>query len=268
MTSYIYADIAISPYSEMASDILMAFLSEAGYDSFENTQTGLKAYINKDDFSESTLASVLESVVLPEVEFSYTVHELENRNWNSEWEQNSFDPVLEREFGIRLAPRMAFGSGTHETTHQIVALLCAEDFSGQRVLDMGTGTGVLAIAMAQHGAREVVAIDIDEFSVENARDNFTLNDLEQADIRLGDASAIDGMFDTIVANIHKNILLHDLPTYVEHLNPGGTLFLSGFFTDDVEEMTTATKPLGLEVVKTTEDNDWAVIRLTKKNSTN
>ena len=126
---------------------------------------------------------------------------------------------------------------------------------------MGTGTGVLGIAMSMRGAQEVVAIDIDEFSVENARENFSLNNINNVSVILGDASAIEGEFQTIVANIHKNILTADLPTYVQHLAPQGTLILSGFFTDDVQEMTTVAEQNGLTVSQTLQRNNWAVLVL-------
>ncbi|MBQ6750584.1 MAG: 50S ribosomal protein L11 methyltransferase [Bacteroidaceae bacterium] len=260
---YLFIDITISPYAETTSDILTALLSNIGFDSFELTDTGLKAYIPEEDFNEEYLRGTLDSLSLPDTQISYTLHTLENKDWNTEWEQNSFDPILEREFGIRLNPRMAFGSGSHDTTHQLTSLLFADDFSGQRTLDMGTGTGVLAIAMAMRGAREVVAIDIDEFSVENAQENLALNNINNVSVLLGDASAIEGEFQTIVANIHKNILISDMPIYVEHLAPHGTLILSGFFTDDVPDMKKAALANHLSIVRTVEQNSWTVMVLQK-----
>ena len=162
---------------------------------------------------------------------------------------------------------MAFGSGSHETTHQIVSLLFQKDFTGQRVLDMGTGTGVLAIAMAMRGAQEVVAIDIDPFSVANANENLALNNINNVRVMQGDASAIDGTFHTIVANIHKNIITADLPTYVQHLAPQGTLILSGFFTSDVPEMQEAAQRYHLTITQTQEQNNWAVLTLQKSANT-
>lgn len=259
---YIFADITITPYSEAASDILTAMLSEVGYDSFEQTNNGIKAYIQRDSFCQSCLDATLDDICIPDIEFTYSIHELEDKDWNEEWEHNSFDPILEREFGIRLNPRMAFGSGSHETTYQITSLLLSEDFSNQRVLDMGTGTGVLGIAMAMRGAKQVVAIDIDPFSVENAKENFSLNNTNNVEILLGDASAIQGQFETIVANIHKNIIIADLPTYTQHLSPHGTLFLSGFFTADIPDIQKAASANKLSVVQTTEKNDWVVMKLT------
>lgn len=260
---YLYADISVSPYSEMACDVLCAMLGEIGFDSFEMTSTGVKAYIPQDQFDDTSFNTTLDAITLPDVTFTHTIHHLENKDWNAEWEQNGFDPVLEREFGIKLNPRMAFGSGAHETTHQLVALLFQQDFSKQRVLDMGTGTGVLAIAMAMQGAQEVVAIDIDEFSVENARENIALNQLNTIQVKLGDASAIEGLFDTIVANIHKNILTEDMPVYVQHLMLGGKLIISGFFTTDVPYMEEVASQNGLSVARVIAQNDWAVMILTK-----
>ena len=260
---YLYADITITPYSEVTSDILTAMLGEIGFDSFEITDTGIKAYIPKEQFDETSLKAAFDDIFIPDVTCTYTLHTLENKDWNAEWEQNSFDPILEREFGIRLNPRMAFGSGSHETTHQITSYLMQQDFTGQRVLDMGTGTGVLGIAMVMRGAQEVVAIDIDEFSVENARENVALNSINNVAVQLGDASAIEGLFHTIVANIHKNILTADMPTYVQHLAPHGTLIISGFFTDDIPEMENVARQNQLTISKTLQQNNWAVMILNK-----
>lgn len=261
---YLYLDLTVLPYSEEACDVLTAMLSDIGFDSFEMSESGIKAYIQENLFDEDSLKETLARIVLPDVSFSYTLHTLENKDWNTEWEQNSFDPILEREFGIRLNPRMAFGSGSHATTYQITSLLLQQDFTGQRVLDMGTGTGVLAIAMAKQGAQEVVAIDIDPFSVENAQENATLNNINNVKVQLGDASAIDGMFDTIVANIHKNILTADMPTYVQHLSQHGILFISGFFTEDVPDMIRTANANGLNVVQTYSKDNWAVMQLIKE----
>ena len=129
---YLYADITITPYSEVTCDVLTALLGEVGYDSFEVTDTGIKAYIPEDQFDEEILKSTLADIFIPDVTLTYTLHTLENKDWNAEWEQNSFDPILEREFGIRLNPRMAFGSGSHETTYQITSLLLKQDFTSQR----------------------------------------------------------------------------------------------------------------------------------------
>ncbi len=261
---YLYADITVAPYSEAACDVLAAMLSEIGFDSFEMTDTGIKAYIPQDDFEEKEFRATLDNIAIPEVAFTYTLHQLENQDWNAEWEQNSFDPILEREFGIRLNPRMAFGSGSHDTTYQLTSLLLQKDFTSQRVLDMGTGTGVLGIAMAMQGAKEVVAIDIDEFSVANARENFALNNINNVSVLLGNSSAIEGEFQTIIANIHKNILIADMPTYVRHLASSGILILSGFLSSDVTDMEAAATSNQLIVTDIVEKNNWVVMILHKR----
>ena len=260
---YSYIHITLSPFSETACDIITAMLSSIGYDSFEYGDDHIKAYIPADLFDADMLRATLESVCLPSTTISHSFHQLEDKNWNETWERESFDPILEREYGIRLLPRMAFGSGAHDTTHQITAMLIDQDFSCQRVLDMGTGTGVLGIAMAKKGAKEVVAIDIDPYSVANAKDNFQLNDINCSTVIQGDASAISGTFDTIVANIHKNILIHDLPTYVSHLANTGTLILSGFFTSDIPDMMEAASLCSLSLQSSRSQNDWAVLTFKK-----
>jgi len=260
---YLYADIIITPYVEIVSDIISATLGNLGYDTFEPTDNGVKAYIEEGSFDENALKQTIESINFGDFKLSYTIHELENKDWNEEWEQNSFDPILEREFGIKLNPRMAFGSGSHETTYQITSIIQSYDYTNQRVLDMGTGTGVLGIAMALRGAKEVVAIDVDEFSVENSRENFALNNINNVEIIHGDASAIEGTFDTIVANIHKNILKADMPTYVEHLSKNGTIIFSGFYSEDVPEMKAAAEQNSLTLTDISEKNSWTVLTFKK-----
>ena len=274
---YKFADISISPYSEEASDCLAAMLGEIGFDTFEPSETGVKAYIQSELFDEAQLKAVIADFFLP-VSITYSMHELENKDYNEQWERENFDPVLEREFGIRLNPRMAFGSGSHDTTHQLVTLLMSMDFEGQKVLDMGCGTGVLGIAMAKRGAAKVTAIDIDDMSVENTKLNFSLNfpsvilsydntvsqtsglpaAPELAAIT-GDASSIEGTFHTIVANIFKSILLRDMPVYIEHLAFGGTLVLSGFYSADAADLIDAAMAQGLMLQGQSSQNDWTVL---------
>lgn len=262
---YLFANITINPFSDEAADCLAALLGEIGYDTFEPTDSGLKAYIPKNLFDEQSLQSVIDEFFFP-VALSYTVEELENKDYNEQWEKDNFDPILEREFGIKLDPRMAFGSGSHETTHQLVTLLMSMDFTDQKVLDMGCGTGVLGIAMAKRGASHVTAIDIDDMSVENTKLNFSLNNLSvELTAITGDASSIEGTYQTIVANIFKSILLRDMPVYLEHLASGGTIVFSGFYSDDAPEMIASAIQHGLTLIDQCSQNDWTVLRFTKTN---
>ena len=256
---YKQIDFNIHPTSEVAQDVLSAMLGEVGFDTFEPTETGIRAYIPADKFFDDTLQQCLIDFFMPNTTITYSVADVAGKDWNEEWERNSFDPVLEREFGIRLNPRGAFGSGSHETTYQLVEYLSQQNFSGQTVLDMGCGTGVLGICMAMHGASQVVAIDIDPLSVKNTKENFLLNSLSNYTAIEGDASAINGTFDTIVANIHRNIIIHDLPVYKAHLRQGGTLVTSGFFLSDVPEVVSAAQEHGFKLATQLSKNEWTVL---------
>ena len=257
--NYKIVHFTLAPFSEDAADVLSAMLGEVGFDTFETTSTGLKAYIPEAHLSEPDIRQCTEGFLFPDVAITYTIHDLESRDWNEEWERNSFDPVLERNFGLRLRPRGAFGSGSHPTTYQLVDYLFSQDLAAQSVLDMGCGTGVLGIAAALRGAASVVAIDIDDLSVQNTRENFALNNLSNYTAIHGDASAISGTFDLILANIHKNIILSDLPRYASHLRPGGTLVTSGFFLSDAPDIIAAASAHSLRPKAQLSKDDWAVL---------
>lgn len=287
MNSYSIYSFQFHPHTEEVEDLLTAFLVDMGFDSFQSTDEALEAYLPSDcDTAETTeiLEQLIRKFPLPGIRIAYSKTMLEQRNWNAEWEDNSFHPIVlpslccihkpqdpvpdeahvpsDRPFyDILLQPRMAFGSGTHETTSQLVKLLLGMELSGQRTLDMGTGTGILGICMSLRSAEEVVAIDIDEASVENAQDNARLNGIDNMRVIHGDASAIEGTFDLIVANIHRNIILEDMPVYVAHLAQGGSLVISGFYTADVPSILRGAEALGLELTLQQEQSDWAVLLL-------
>ena len=290
MQKYEIFSFNIQPRTEWVADVLTAVLADAGFDSFEETDDGLNAYVEQGKMTREAVDALIASLDLTDTALSYSIGELENRDWNEQWEQEGFKPIVIPElcrihddndednhhatlhashatlhddyrYDIKLRPRMAFGSGSHETTSQLVELLLEQDFSGKRVLDMGCGTGILAICMALRGAEEVVAIDIDEFSVENTHENCALNGLERIRVVHGDAQAIEGRFDCIVANIHRNIIVADMPIYVRHLNAGGQLIVSGFFTSDADAVRLAAENNGLRLTAKQHKDDWAVVTL-------
>lgn len=289
MQQYLVYTFSLSPMADEAADILSALLLDLGFDSFEQTPTGLDAYLPAEQAADTAprLEVLLDRWPLAHVAVSCACRTLEQRNWNEQWETEGFRPIeipglcvirkpddteaaaraRALPYDILVEPRMAFGSGTHATTAQLVEILLRRDVRGTRCLDMGTGTGILAICMARRGARRVVGIDIDEASVENARHNCRLNGCaEDVDVRLGDAAAIEGEFDLVAANIHRNIIVADLPAYAAALAPGGHLLCSGFFADDVPLIEEAAAPLGLEPARRQERDGWVVLEFCKAGS--
>ena len=274
MQTYDVFQFNITPNDDTSREIVMALLAAAGFDSFQETDAGCDAYIPQGEMTQGKMDDLLKEFQLPDIALSYSIHTLENRDWNEQWEQEGFQPIVieglcvihkpEQQVApqpndILINPRMAFGSGTHDTTAQLVESLLHQDLTGQNCLDMGCGTGILAICMAKAKAAHVTAIDIDEFSVENARENCQLNGITNIEILHGDASAIQGEYDLIVANIHKNIICADAPTYVQHLAQGGTLLVSGFYKEDMPDMCRAIENCGLVFCGGQTRNGWAML---------
>ena len=274
----------IEPFSDVASDVLCALLADVGFDSFEQTGGGVEAYVSKEvELDAAIVDELLAAFPLPDTRITYVVDELEQCDWNEEWERTGFEPIVlpglfsihkpdqkvkQQPYNILINPRMAFGSGTHETTSQLVELLLKDDFTGLNCLDMGCGTGILGICMALRGAKRVVGIDIDMFSVENTRENCALNNVVNLETVHGDARAIEGTFDFMVANIHRNIIVNDLPVYVHHLAASGRLVVSGFFTEDVFSIQQEAESHGLILSHLQERNNWAVLMFTKNEISN
>lgn len=279
---YLIAHFKINPITDDACDVLDALLCDIGFESFEHTTCGVDAFIQKEAFNKADLDDVADNFIMPDVSVSYSVEQADNRDWNEEWEKNSFKPIVidglcvihgtahenlsSLPYDIIINPRMAFGSGTHDTTWMLVRMLLSSDFSNQTVLDMGCGTCILGIAMSIRHALSVVAIDIDNASVENAKDNCLLNGITNIDIIHGDASAIPDKtrFDTIVANIHRNILIRDLPCYAKAMSIGGNLYLSGFYTEDAPAIVSSAKDNGFVHTDTMTRNDWCVLKFCKR----
>lgn len=256
------------------TDILTAELSQYGYDTFMETETGLCAYITEGAFSESDLEEVLNKY-RGEYPLPYVIQKIEKQNWNEEWEKN-FEPLLISgacsvrasfhpqppavTYDIVINPKMSFGTGHHETTTLMIENQLEVDPAGKRVLDMGCGTGILAILAAKQGAAEVVAVDIEDWTVENARENALLNQVP-VEVRLGDVQAIaqDKPYDLVLANINRNVLLADIPVYAALLVPGGTLIMSGFYTEDLEAIKTKAVENGLIYKKERIKNNWVSV---------
>ncbi len=275
MQSYLEFDFKINPLNPW-NEILMAELIEIGFDSFTEENDGILAYIQKDIFSEEQLQNV-GIMHREDVQISFTYQEMPNINWNEEWEKN-FSPInvedkvlIRAEFHdpdptmheIVIQPKMSFGTGHHPTTHLMIQQMLEMDFEGKKVLDMGCGTSVLAIFAKQKGAAEVTAIDIDEWSVENSIENAQRNGVELK-ISQGTAENLGNeMFDIILANINRNILISDIPDYVSVLNNGGKLLLSGLCFFDVNDILEVCTSQGLILENKQQREEWISLLLKK-----
>ena len=277
---YFEVDFTISPYSADASDVLAAMAGEAGFETFEETETGLKGYVQQNLFDVSVLKTALEDFPFEDTTISYDIREAEDRDWNEQWEQEGFEPIVisdnliihdgrhlpdsTPDIAIEIDAKLAFGTGTHETTRMICSTLLELQPKG-RVLDCGTGTGILSICALKLGAQEAIGYDIDEWSVDNARHNAVINQIDNRFTSLlGDASIlnkVEGTFDLVMANINRNILLNDMPQFVSKMNAGATLILSGFYTDDCQILIEKAQTLGLSLQQQKEDQQWACLVL-------
>lgn len=266
---YIFQVTPSVPWNE----ILIAHLSQIEFESFQENSTGLKAYILKDYDDEGFVKEILGE--LEEVQISYERKEVQQVNWNEEWEKN-FHPIQiedkcyiraefheakpEFPFEIVIQPKMSFGTGHHETTHLMVQFIMDESMEKKSVLDMGTGTGILAILAKMKGADFVEGIDIDEWSYENAVENAERNNTKVQFYKGGAESIPNRKYDVVFANINKNILLHDLPFYVNALKKDGFLFLSGLYNFDEQDIVAAANKNGLTFVTKRERNEWIALK--------
>ncbi|MCH2489585.1 MAG: 50S ribosomal protein L11 methyltransferase [Flavobacteriales bacterium] len=266
---YIEYKFRVAPL-QPGTEILIAELGAAGFESFVETEDGVLAYIQKEEWNESILAEVR---ILTSEEFSidYERSEIAQENWNSNWERN-FHPIevaencrvrapfhdsKELDYEIVIEPKMSFGTGHHETTYMMLSYVLENDFDGLTVLDMGCGTAVLAILASMRGAKHVDAIDIDPWCYENSIENAERNNCKNISVLLGDASLLqDKKYDLIIANINRNILLNDIETYRTSLNKNGQLYLSGFYKEDLPIIESTCNKFGLRFVDNKEKNRW------------
>ena len=279
---YFEVTFTILPYSETASDVLSALTAEIGFESFVECEGGMQAYVQQSLFDEAALKAILSDFPMPDTQITYTITEPEDKNWNEEWEKNFFQPIViegrcvihstfhkdypNAEYDIVINPQMAFGTGHHETTSSILGALLEADLKGKSVLDMGCGTSILAILASMRGADRVTAIDIDDWCVNNSRDNIALNHLNNITVELGDASLLKGRepFDVVIANINRNILLNDMHAYVDCMHSGSEIYMSGFYVEDIDAIRQCGENLGLEFVGYRDKNRWAAVKLIKK----
>jgi ribosomal protein L11 methyltransferase len=261
-------------------EIMLAELGEIDFEAFEETDSSLMAYIPKENFKQHVLEEVT-SKYQGAFEFEVGIGTVEKENWNKKWEEN-YDPIevddrcivrasfhnIEKKFPIEIiiTPKMSFGTGHHATTWQMLKLQMDTDFSGKTVLDVGSGTGVLAIMAAKLGAKSIEASDIDDWCIENSLENFEHNDLPDVRMRKGEIVNLnfDNSFDIILANINKNVLLHEIPYYADLLVENGKLFLSGFYETDIEDIVECAKKSNLSQIRYISKDNWAAMILSKE----
>lgn len=273
---------------QTARELLADDLAEVGFESFEDTTDGLTAYVQEQLFDQKAVADKCDHFLMPGVKISFSVDKAEDKDWNETWEKSGFAPIVIKNAlcivdanspgndvpslpagspVIKIQARQAFGTGTHQTTRMICSVLLMMNLKGKRVVDCGCGTGILGIVASKLGASEVVGYDIDEWSVENAQHNARLNGVDNMQIFHGDAnvlSHVSGMFDVVLANINRNVLLADMHAFNDVLHSGSTLVLSGFYADDIPMIEQSTAALGYEEVNRISEDNWACLQLQKK----
>lgn len=273
---------------QIAKDLLTDCSAEAGCESFEETDNGIIAYAQQEVWDKEEMDSQIESFPLDDTKITYTIEEAEDKDWNQCWEDEGFDPITvdnkiviydakhttldelcsftdKAPIAIAIDAKLAFGTGTHQTTRMIVSTLLHSDIEGKRVLDCGCGTGILGITASKLGAQEVVGYDIDEWSVENTRHNAEINKVENMDVLHGDSTVlnhISGVFDIVLANINRNILLQDMHQFRDVMAGNSKLILSGFYEEDVPLLLGKAKELGLEEYGRKTDTNWCCLALT------
>ena len=272
---YIAYDFNVSP-KEPATEMLIAQLGYVGFESFVEQDYGVTAYIQKQEWN----SKILEDVFLlnsNEFNITFEYNEIAQTNWNEEWEKN-FNPIQvddlvsirapfhtnpSLQFDIVIEPKMSFGTGHHETTHMMVQHLLALDLDTKKVLDMGCGTGILAIFAEMKGAKPIDAIDIDRWCYENSLENIQRNNCNHITVYEGDASLLKEKYDVIIANINRNILLSDMKTYTDCLNENGVLLLSGFYKEDIVIIEDEVTKHGVTFETMIQRNNWVALKYVK-----
>jgi ribosomal protein L11 methyltransferase len=276
---FIQVDFSIQPYEEYIADVLASELGEIGFDTFVPVENGLQAFISEKLFNELILSQLISDFSF-ETSIDYKVTQIASKNWNEEWEKHYFEPIIiddacvihssfhkdipKAQYDIVIDPKMSFGTGHHETTSLMLGELLQMQLQGKRMLDMGCGTSVLAILAAMRGAASVLAVDIDSWCTENSLENIALNNVSGIEVVQGGAEVLQGnKFDIILANINRNILLADMETYSLCLQPGGELYMSGFYNEDIAIIEAEANRVGLSLISFKLKNNWACVKTVK-----
>lgn len=269
----------MEPAVQWVADVLMAGMSEVGFDTFVENESGFEAYIPENLYDKGSLEAVIGEVS-GETDIRFSEETIAARNWNEEWEKNYFRPLVisnqvvvrapfhsdypKCRYEIVIEPKMAFGTGNHETTSLMMEVILELELTGKRLLDMGCGTGILGILASMTGAGHVTAIDIDEWSYNATVENSALNNILNITAMMGDSGLLGNeTFDVVLANIQKNVILNDLPVYSKVLQPGGQILLSGFYRTDLPDIRKVAELNGLHFKEFRERNNWIVAIFTK-----
>ena len=273
---YYQAEFHISPYREVVADLLTATLAASGFEAFLPTEDGFVGYVQQKDYDEEEVRHIVDGYK-QNYTITYNVTEAPDEDWNQQWEEEGFEPIVLEDlvcihdtrhenvpkckYDIIINPRMAFGTGTHPTTQQILRILCMIPMEELRVIDAGCGTGVLGLLCLKRGAKEVFAYDIDSWSVENTKINAELNGLHSIIIKEGDSCVLPqtNNYDLLIANINRNILLNDMLRFTKALKPGAHLLLSGFYEADVPMLIHKGEELGFRLEKQSTQDGWAAL---------
>ena len=271
---------------EASRDLLADGAAQAGFETFEETEQGMDAYVQKELFDREALDAYIADFPISDAHITYSIQDAEDKDWNQEWEEQGFEPIYVADqvviydakhpelypdtsnrpdiIEIGIEAKLAFGTGNHETTRMIISQLLHMPIKTKRVLDCGTGTGILGLTASKLGAKEVVGYDIDEWSVENAKHNALLNGVDNMEVLFGNSSVlnhISGVFDVVMANINRNILLDDMRLFRSVMNTDATLILSGFYEEDVPVLLEKANELGLHETARHTDNNWTCLVL-------
>lgn len=279
MYDYIAVRIETDPSTQDINDLISAFLADFGFETFEPDEKGVTAYVRKDLYNSNEIRNMLDNFPI-EMKYDMSAIEIKGEDWNKEWEQNYFKPILidnkcvihssfhrgypHAQYDIVIDPKMAFGTGHHFTTSNMIRLLLSEDLKDKTVIDMGTGTGILSILCVKKGASKVTAIELDPYALENARDNGEINHTLIKWIE-GDATKLKGMdpADYFLANINLNVILNDIEIYISKLKPKGQLLLSGFYETNLQQILEKAAKFGLSPLKCLINNNWVAMSLSR-----